>query len=591
MMSHSGQWVIPPLPVHPRPQPDEDLASLLIRTASGMAYDTPRWILRPEAPLPMITPAAHVLWLRRKADYHLLEKLLQLEPSQLYHLTLHRFATRLQGPVAGSSNSPDEIPQPLLSHAQKTRFFLLYQTTQVCPDCLAEDQPYGRVFWHCQFVTLCPMHRRFLIRRCPVCAAPIPLLRPQLSVCPGCRKGDYRQASGGPRIEHHSLLAGQTWLLQHLGVDSLSLPREGLDPLPDVLQSLLPWQYCDLLARFRFLLAPLLPAHPLLQGNPAWQQWLPQPGSSVYELSPYDSATLVATFHTLFVSWPARFVAILEALQHLNHAPEAAPGITEDFGAFYEHLVDRPEEPALAFVSEAFADYVGKQYTRGRVNRNLRLFRRVGVDRLQERPYITVSQASRLLEIHQSSIHPLLQQGLLTEISRSTRIDSRSTEVLIEKASVEQLRQSWEPLLTSVHVALLLLGIPHTTMAGLSRAGVLIPVRGPDVDRYPVSLYQPEAIEDLTRAVLNRAVAAPVELSETITVWQLYRFQTPWQSLADIVLAILKGRLIPIDLKIQAPLFQRLVVPKQRSTWPSSPNEQENLSRFHQESAVQALRA
>lgn len=589
MMSQSGQWVIPPLPVHPRPQPDEDLASLLIRTASGMAYDTPRWILRPEAPLPMVTPAAHILWLRRKADYHLLEQLLHLDSSQLYHLTLHRFATRLQAPTTGPLNNPQEIQQPLLSQTKRTRFFLLHQTTQVCPECLAEDQPYGRVFWHCQLVTLCPTHRRFLIRRCPACAAPIPLLRPKLSVCPGCQKGDYRQASVGPKIEHRSLLVGQTWLLQHLGVDSISLPREGLDPLPDVLQSLPPWQYCDLLARFRFLLAPLLPDHPLLQGSPAWQQWLSQSGSSVHELSPYDSATLVATFHSLFVSWPARFVAVLEALQHLNHSPEASPGITEDFGAFYKHLVDRPEDPALAFVSEAFAEYVGKQYTRGRVSRNLRLFRRVGVDRLQERPYLTVSQASRLLEIHQSSIHPLLQQGILTEISRSTRIDSHSTEILIEKASVEKLRQSWEPLLTSVHVALLLLGIPHTTMAGLSRAGVLIPVRGPDVDRYPVPLYHPEAIEHLTRAVLNRAISAPVEWSETIPVWQLYRFQTPWQSLADIVLAILRGRLTPIDLKIPAPLFQRLVVPKQEISLLGAPREQETISRLQHESGVQAM--
>jgi len=562
MANHSVEWVIPPLPVHPRPKPDEDVASLLMRTAEGMGYDTPYWILRPEAPLPLIDPSTRILWLRKKADYRLLEQLLHLDRSQLYHLTLHRFAARLQVPVAAEAASPDEIQYLLLSQAARTRFFLPGQTTQVCPECLAEDDPYGRLAWHCQFVTVCLTHRRFLIQQCPVCSAPIPAFRLTLTACPVCKKGDYRQARTNPKIEDSSLLSGQIWLLHQLGMDTSLSTLEAHDPLPAQLRPLLPWQYCDLLARFRFLLAPLLPAPPLLQGSPAWQGRLPQLKSSVHKLSPYESATLIATFHTLFVSWPTRFVAVLEALQHVNHSPEAAPGITQDFGAFYGHLVDRPEDPALAFVSEAFAEYLGKQYTRGRVHRHLRLFRRVGVERLQERPYLSAVQASRLLSISLNTVRSLLQQSLLREAPLAKRIDSRDTHVLIERASVERLQQAWEPLLPQEHVATSLLGIPSDTMAGLARRGLLSPIRGPEVDHYPVALYWPEHIERFIAALLERALPAPVPAPEGIPLAHVYRFSNSWTSLAEVVLAVLKGRLIPIDTQANMPALKRLIVLK-----------------------------
>jgi predicted DNA-binding transcriptional regulator AlpA len=215
----------------------------------------------------------------------------------------------------------------------------------------------------------------------------------------------------------------------------------------------------------------------------------------------------------------------------------------------------------------------------------------MGVERLQERPYLTTGQASRTLGIHQSTVHTLVEQGLLTETPRPRRIDSRSMPALIEKASVETLRQVWNPMLPLEHVATSLLGIPTGTMAGLARNGVFIPARGPDVDGYPATLYQPEDVERLTREVLSRTVAAQALIPEAISVAQLYRFQPPWQSLAQTVLAILKGRLTPLDLKSQAPLFQRLVIPKQSGSSPGSASGYESGPRFHHEGEIQSTQS
>lgn len=400
MMNQAVPWVLPPLPRHPPPQPDEDLASLLMRTAERMGYDTPSWILRPEAPLPLIDPSTRILWLRKTADYRLLEQFLHLDQAQVYRLTLHRFAAQLQAPVAGLANSLHEIQRPLLSHALRTQFFLPRQTTQVCPACLAEERPYARVFWHCHYVTFCPHHQTFLIRHCPACQAPIPALRRTLSRCPVCRYGDYRMAQLTPRVGHTFLLAGQAMLLERLGCGTGPVMGEPRDTAPTPLQHLHSWHYFKLLDSFRSLFTPLLSQHPLLESNPTWSnEGRPHP-FAVSKRSSSERAWLVATFHELFTDWPHRFIAGLEAFRLREQTTRAAPGITRDFGAFYrQHILEYLNDPALAFVGEAFAEYLSKQYTGGPVHRHLVVFQRLGAQRLQDRPYLPLVQASRLLGV------------------------------------------------------------------------------------------------------------------------------------------------------------------------------------------------
>ncbi len=210
-------------------------------------------------------------------------------------------------------------------------------------------------------------------------------------------------------------------------------------------------------------------------------------------------------------------------------------------------------------MSETFAEYLGKHYTRGRVHRHLRVFRRVGAERLQERPYLTAVQASRLLRIRLGTVRILLQQSLLREVPLAKRINSRDTHVLIEQASVEGLRRAWDPLLPQEHVATSLLGIPPETMAGLAWRGVLRPLRGPGVDTCPVALYWPEHVDQLIADLLEHALPAPVPAPAGVPLADVYRFSNSWRSLAEVVLAVLKGRLIPMDTQANVPVLRRLI--------------------------------
>src|SRR5258707_14594209 len=77
-----------PLPARVKPEPWEDLASLLSRTAVQMGYKKVNWLLRPEDDA-YIRLNFNVCFLLEDAAYHYLAYLLQLTEEMLYKLPFH----------------------------------------------------------------------------------------------------------------------------------------------------------------------------------------------------------------------------------------------------------------------------------------------------------------------------------------------------------------------------------------------------------------------------------------------------------------------------------------------------------------------
>src|SRR5260370_27266361 len=77
-----------PLPVRVLPEPWEDLASLLSRTAVQMGYNKVEWLLRPEDSA-YSRLNFNVCFLLEEASYQYLGNLLQLSEEALYKLTFH----------------------------------------------------------------------------------------------------------------------------------------------------------------------------------------------------------------------------------------------------------------------------------------------------------------------------------------------------------------------------------------------------------------------------------------------------------------------------------------------------------------------
>jgi TniQ/Zinc finger found in FPG and IleRS len=209
-----------PLPLRVVPNPDEDLLSVLRRSASRMGYPDLRWILRPEGNKWSIEDTEIPL-LSAKNDYEVLEHLLILSEEKLYSHTLHRFASLLEG-VYGRQQ-PAEPVNPFtnlmrLSTVSQSTYFLPILSIRVCPICLQEQKCYDRLYWRLQLIFHCPQHRVCLLEKCPTCEAPITANRQSPYYCPRCQQGDYRTIGSMPLTPDNPLYVGELLLLKALGI-------------------------------------------------------------------------------------------------------------------------------------------------------------------------------------------------------------------------------------------------------------------------------------------------------------------------------------------------------------------------------------
>lgn len=561
----SGNDILP-LPGRTPLHPWEDLASLLSRVSAEMGYRHPGWILDPEE-IPYAIRTRHLLLLSKEADYTLLAHLLSLGEEQLYELTLHRFATHLQPPELSEKNSSDDISRPLLSLRTSRAFISSLSATRVCPLCLDEGEAFGRLYWNILPAVTCPLHNIFLIDCCPACSRPIPLLRSSLTRCPRCQSGDYRVAQR-TFIEVEQLFqAGQLLTLKQLEVFEGGRSGQDTQCAQSPLVELFPWQYFRLLDAFCHILGPLLPDAPLLRVSPALRALLPERPPLQRAFSLYEWMVLIATFNSIFDSWPDNFFAFLESYplvrprDHLTTSFPRTTGLKHDFGAFYtEWLYRELQDTSFTFLREAFADYLGRRYTGGVLTENFKPFQGEGAKRLEERPFVTKKQAKGTLEVGERALRSFIDRGLLRVERKARGIKEKNTLFIIEKDSLETLRQEWFDLIPLSIVAHQVIGTADATVLTLQETGLLVPSQGPSIEGYGqnLRLYKKTDVERLVSDILQRCVkASSVKVDG---VYLTRALNTAKLGLAGMLTEILNGRLTPIDLGTEKPLLHRLML-------------------------------
>ena len=209
-----------PLPRRAVPNPDEDLPSLLRRTAARMGYPDYRWLLRPEGKHWDIKDTDLPL-LSAKHDYQILEHLLLLSEEQVYSHTLHRFAAPLaqahgQPLSAGAQHNPPSLIW--LSSKLQESYFLPIHTIRICPICLQDQEGYDRLYWRLHLIPYCPCHRVRLLEKCPSCEAPIVSNRRIASSCPRCQQA-YSLVDPPSLSSTNPLSIGERLLLKALGFE------------------------------------------------------------------------------------------------------------------------------------------------------------------------------------------------------------------------------------------------------------------------------------------------------------------------------------------------------------------------------------
>jgi TniQ len=298
------------------PLPWEDLSSILGRVARAMHYEHPDWVLISTDTPHRKVYSREIPLLHRLADYQALEHMLGLDEAEVYHMTLHRFATRLQSPqkagkVASSSAGAQSVGRPLLSRSAVRRVGISLRTTKICPSCLEEEPGYDRLFWRLRPVILCPRHSLVLIDRCPNCLAPVPGLRPSPKRCPYCRR-EYRQSYHALIAPTSCLYEGQILLLHLLTAQSASdLTGSPMFVASPILR-VEPWQYFALLERFENFLQPGLTSSIVVQTlkKLAWED-----DQSISESPAIGGAAVqIALFHYLLACWPDNFLKMIDRI-------------------------------------------------------------------------------------------------------------------------------------------------------------------------------------------------------------------------------------------------------------------------------------
>jgi hypothetical protein len=564
--SEIKRWTLP-LPT--RPQPWEDLASLLSRASAQMGYSKPAWILDPEE-IPYRVRTLNLLLLSREADYTFLTQLLALDEEKLYELTLHRFATNLQPSELSQRSSSDDISRPLLSADASRAFINSLSSIRVCPLCLEEDKAYGRLYWNIAPVVACPLHNTFLIDRCPTCSRPVRLLRSSLTHCSRCRKGDYRRAQRTFVEQDQFLHTGYSFILKQLNIIDDGVRSDDPEFIKSPLVKLLPWQYFRLLDAFRPILGPLFPDSPLLRVSPVLRAQLPERSYLRRVYSIYEWAVLIATFHSIFASWPDNFFTFLECYplvtrkEHLSTRTRQMTGLEHDFGTLYTRWLYRDlQDTAFSFLREAFADYLRQRYIGEVLTKRVKAFEGEEAKRLQERHFVTKQQAMETLGVGNRVLQSFLDQGLLRSQNKSIGVEKEKNIYFIEKDSLETLRQEWFDLLPLQTVAETIIGASEATVLTLQKAELLVPSQGSRVEVYTpnLRLYKKVDVERFVSDVLRRCIkgsSANVEgvyLTNALYITKL--------GLADMLTEILKGRLTPIDLGIDEPLLRRLMLSRE----------------------------
>ena len=298
-----------PLPLRAVPQPWEDLASVLSRTARKMEYPNPKWILQPESGTHRIEPDVLPL-LSATEDYQMLGKLLALDEERIITLTLHRFAPHLVKPDV-SPSSIDQTSGQKMAHSPILSYPYLFshkdRMISVCPYCLDEPVGYDRLYWRIAALLTCPRHRVFLRSACPSCGAPIPALRPHPYRCSTCQSGDYRYSASAVPEGMYWLTLSQAIMLHQFGIDQ---SEQGEDLITDefsLLQQFPSYDYFELMSTLCHLflsgehgkpLFSLLSRTLLLEATIAKGKW------NHYLL-----------LHYVLANWPTHFWVAFEQIQ------------------------------------------------------------------------------------------------------------------------------------------------------------------------------------------------------------------------------------------------------------------------------------
>ena len=432
--------VAPYLPIRESPQAGESLTSFIRRHTVAMGYENLHRLLAllEESKFPR-----HLELVSRGPPLAALASLLRRDPEELDGMTVHAWADAL---VLRAQNAP----VPASCDAQTVLRFFDAAHRRICPLCVELSPAWERLLWTFRPLAICPEHAVFLIDRCPQCRRPF--LPRRLDIA-GCRCG--ANFAGIPTVKAClAVIEATRFMLKRLRrppLSSLDLPNAAWFAWLDRLQS------------------AILKTPTWLRRTRLEMELLESVG---------DEATAWLAAAKMILAGSSRQAEFLDEFQTLDRRCTPSTRIGRTFGQLLRDA-ERLERLGFSAPADGLRRYLLDRYTRGHLNSKGILFRGPEHRRqLEDRPWITQTDAARLLHLRQPTIADLVRRGILPGSIQVCGPRGRTNGV-VSRSSVAAYVRRLETAV-SVREAAGRLGIDTPRVLELIRANVLTDaVRGP----------------------------------------------------------------------------------------------------------------
>jgi len=420
------------LPIRETPYPDESLTGLVRRYVVAMGYESFSRLLT------LVDGERfprHLENLRCGPTLTALAKLLRREPGQLVPLTIPR--------------EPVQFPrqrQPDHAAGGEVRFSGTAfdpSRRRVCAACLAEQPDREKLSWLFRPLEICPEHGVLLQDRCADCGRAFAANRLDLV---RCRCG----ASVSSRTPER---------LSTAAIDIARTIRTWFEGRP-----LAPWNLAGSLLH----------------------QWSERLQVAVTRTSAWVARTrweldLSANFRTesvawlgaaeLLRKWPAGITEFLDEFQESESSGLPSTRIGRAFSRLLRDA-ERLEQAGCNGPAETFREYLLERYTRGHLSGKGSLFRDARQrERIVERPWISQTEAARLLKLRPPAVAELVRRKILEGHVRISGRRGRTNGVVRREAVVAYGRRLVGAI--SVAEAAERLGTSSPRILDLIRAEVL----------------------------------------------------------------------------------------------------------------------
>ena len=379
----------------------------------------------------------HLDHLSRGPPLNALSKLFDQDEGQLLDLTVHRFAQRLMLFPLGETHLD-------VCDSKTTLRFFTSATTHVCPLCLAEPPAYERLLWSFRGLPICTRHGCVLIEACPNCGKR--LRSNQLDIV-RCRRG-CDLTSSIHRVKNSEVLSA-------LGNLEMAVIQNW--PLMSDLPDAAGFWWLERLASAAIR-------------TPTWLSRVRETHELPASISDEGVAWISASL--MLQSWPTEMNRFLDVFQTVAKRSTLSTGVGRSFGLLLrdaQHL----EKLGYSAPAHTLREYLTTHFTLGHLNRKVSLFRdgRARHSGLQNRPWITLTEAGKRLHLRHGAIAELVNRGVLEGQLHPAGQRGRSIG-LISRDSVDRLAREQKTAIRANDAATRL-GISRHRILELIHFGVL----------------------------------------------------------------------------------------------------------------------